>query len=174
MQDDDRLYGLIAQAEDIQKHAVTLHRAAQEAIKGLPEGYREAIRGSTREMLTEASQKASRGLLDASNEAKATCSLLRRTGLMQGVFLVAVAIVIAGGTVGGMHLVGKSWMGELAELKTAIRQEQATLNELHSETWGLTLVNYNDGTRGIILPKGIKVDRTGTVSDGRNAVVIKP
>ena len=34
MQDDDKLYGLIAQAEDIQKHAVTLQQVAQEADPG--------------------------------------------------------------------------------------------------------------------------------------------
>lgn len=32
MQDDDKLYGLIAQAEDIQKHAVTLQQVAQEGV----------------------------------------------------------------------------------------------------------------------------------------------
>ena len=50
MQDDDKLYGLIAQAEDIQKHAVTLQQVAQEAVKGLPGGYKEAVKGAAREI----------------------------------------------------------------------------------------------------------------------------
>jgi len=175
MQDDDKLYGLIAQAEDIQKHAVTLQRAAQEAVKGLPEGYREAVKGSAREILTEAAENASTALLSACNEAKASSAALRRTGLMQGVFLLAVALVLAGAFFAGMNWLISGRIGELAELKTAITAEQSKLDELQSKTWGLELVNYGDGTRGIVLPKGIKVERTGTLEkSGQAAIVIKP
>ena len=175
MQDDDKLYGLIAQAEDIQKHAVTLQRATQEAVKGLPEGYREAVKGAAREILTEAAENASMALLSACNVAKASSAALRRTGLMQGVFLLAVALVLAGAIFAGMNWLISGRISELAELKAAITTEQARFDELQSKTWGLELVNYGDGTRGIILPKGIKVDRTGTVEKtGQAAIVIKP
>jgi len=173
MQDDDKLYGLIAQAEDIQKHAVALQRATQEAVKGLPEGYREAVRGAAREILTEAAENASMALLSACNEAKASSAALRRTGLMQGVFLLAVALVLAGAIFAGMNWLILGRIDELAELKTTITAEQSKLAELQSKTWGLELVNYGDGTRGIILPKGIKVERTGAVPDGRTGIVIR-
>ena len=108
MQDDDKLYGLIAQAEDIQKHAVTLQQVAQEAVKGLPGGYKEAVKGAAREILTEAAQNASTALLEACNEAKASSSALRRTGLLQAVFLLAVALIIAGASLGGLNWFIKS------------------------------------------------------------------
>lgn len=174
MQDENKIFGLIAQAEDIQKHAVTLQRAAQDAVKTFPEAARGAVRDAAREFIVQGAETASKCLLGASDEAKAAASALRRTGLMQGVFLLVVALVIigVGYFVGGWVL--KSRVTELAELKAAIRAEEATLAELQSKTWGLELVNYQDGTRGIILPRGTKVDRTGTVPDGRAAVVIKP
>ena len=52
MQDQDKIFGLIAQAEDIQKHAVALQRAAQEAIKTLPDASRTAIRDAAKEFIT--------------------------------------------------------------------------------------------------------------------------
>ena len=174
MQDQDKIFGLIAQAEDIQKHAVALQRAAQDAIKTLPDASRAAVRDAAKEFITEGAEKASRGLLDASNEAKATSAALRRTGLMQGVFLLAVAMVVIGAAYVAGNLLVKSRVDELAELKTQIEAERDTLAELRSKAWGLELVKYDDGSRGIILPKGVKVDRTGAVQDGRIGVVIRP
>ena len=174
MQDENKIFGLIAQAEDIQKHAVALQRAAQDAIKTLPDASRAAVRDAAKEFITEGAEKASRGLLDASNEAKATSAALRRTGLMQGVFLLAVAMVVIGAAYVAGNLLVKSRVDELAELKTQIEAERDTLAELRSKAWGLELVKYDDGSRGIILPKGVKVDRTGAVQDGRIGVVIRP
>lgn len=175
MQDENNIFGLIAHAEDIQKHAVALQRSVQDAINKIPETSKSAVRDAAKEFITEEAKKASVGLLDASNEAKATSVALRRTGLMQGVFLVAVVVVICCTGFGVMNFIINSKFQELAELKTAIRKEQITLNDLYSKTWGLELVKYQDGTRGILLPKGIKVDRTGKIKEtGQEAIVIKP
>lgn len=93
---------------------------------------------------------------------------------MQGVFLLAVAMVVIGAAYVAGNLLVKSRVDELAELKTQIEAERDTLAELRSKAWGLELVKYDDGSRGIILPKGVKVDRTGAVQDGRIGVVIRP
>ena len=53
MQDENKIFGLIAQAEDIQKHAVALQRAAQDAIKTLPDASRAAVRDAAKEFITE-------------------------------------------------------------------------------------------------------------------------
>lgn len=174
MKDEDKIFGLIAQAEDIQAHAVKLQQAAQEAVRMLPDATREAVRGQAREIITEASKNASEGLLRASSEAQAVGAMMRRAWLLHGVFLLVVAGVIAGVSSFAVNYLLKSRINELAELKTAIVAEQRLLGELQGKTWGLELVNYGDGTRGIVLPRGVKVDRTGTVSDGRTAIVIKP
>jgi hypothetical protein len=174
MKDEDKIFGLIAQAEDIQAHAVKLQQAAQEAVKTLPDATREAVRVQAREIITEASKNASEGLLRASNEAQAVGAIMRRAWLLHGVFLLAVAGVIAGVSTFAVNYLLKSRINELAELKAAIVVEQRILGELQGKTWGLELVTYGDGTRGIVLPRGVKVDRTGAVQDGRTAIVIKP
>ena len=136
MQDQDKIFGLIAQAEDIQKHALALQRSAQDAVKTLPDASRGAVRDAAREFITEAAEKASRGLLDASNEAKATSAALRRTGLLQGVFLLAVALVVIGAAYAAGSFLVKSRVDELAELKAQVTAERGTLDELRSKTWG--------------------------------------
>jgi hypothetical protein len=184
MQDEDKFFSLIAQAEDIQTHAVKLQQVALEAIKKLPDVSRAAVRDATKEFIVEGAEKASRGLLDASNEAKATSAALRRTGLLQGVFLLAVALVVSGAAYVVVGFLVKSRVDELAELKAQIDQEQTALADLREKTWawGLELVDYGDarlktfgdGSQGIILPSGVEIDRTGNREDGRAAVVIKP
>lgn len=174
MQNDDKIYGLIAQAEDIQKHAVALQRSAHDAIKTLPDVSRAAVRDAAREFITEGAEKASKGLLDASNKAKATATALRRTGLMQGVFLVAVAVVIAGGSYFAMRFIGAREIAQLQELKEQVRAERVILSEMQSQTWELELTIFRGGERGIILPRGTVYDRTFKGDDGRNVILIKP
>lgn len=179
-QTEERLFALMTHAEDLQRVAQSSLQEVGKAIQRMETGTGNAILGVIRAGIDETMQETKTGLTGAatelkevSEEAKSTGEYMRRTGVILGLFLLTVAIVLAGGVFGVMHLVGKSRMNELAELKAAIRAEQSTLAELQSKTWGLELVQYQDG-RGIILPKGIKIDRTGTVPDGRSAVVIKP
>lgn len=170
MQNEDKIFGLITQAEDIQKHAIALQRAAQDAIKTLPEASRSAVR----EFIIEGAEKASRGLLDASNEAKVTSAALRQTGIYQGIFLVAIAIIFAGAVFAAMSFTGKSKLVDLYELKAQIREEEGRLAELRSKTWELELMTYNDGGRGIILPRGTAYSHTAKQNDGRTVIIIKP
>jgi len=173
METEDKIYGLIAHAEDAQNTLRAFQATAQEAVKTLPDAARGAVRDAAREFIVQGAETASRELLGASSEAKAAASSLRRTGLLQGVFLLAVALVVIGAAYAAGALLMKSRVDELNELRTAIRAEEAILVELRSKTWGLELVKYQDGTRGIILPKGTKVDRTGAVQDGRTGIVIR-
>jgi hypothetical protein len=207
---EDAIYGLVVQAEDIQKHAVALQRVAEDTLKKLPDASRETIGGVARQCIVEVAKTVSTDLLEASNEAKSAAAALRYTGILQGVFLLAAGMII----VGALYFVGEILFNrrvvELAELNSQIeagqtelaelnsryqaeltkRREQieaelidlkgqteaerVTLNKLQSKTWRLELVNYSNGTRAIILPKGVKVDGTGTLVDGRAAVSVKP
>lgn len=174
MREDEKIYGLIAQAEDIQRHAKALQESAEDTVRRLPEATRAAIRGSADEVLTETAKKATESLVRASEGAKLAGAVLRRTVFLQGVFLLAVALVCAGGGYAALGYVYRGRLAELAEVKAQVRAEKATLAELQRETWGLELVTYGDGTRGIILPRGTKIDRTGAVQDGRTGIVIRP
>lgn len=98
---------------------------------------------------------------------------IRSTTLLGALFILAVGVVVATVAVAGIWWGTSSLRDEAAELRGSIRREEATLAALRSKTWGLELVNYDDGTRGIILPKGVKVDRTGAIPDGRTGVVLR-
>ena len=180
-QTDERIFALMAHAEDLQRIANKVLENTAAASRRLEtesaNAVLSAIRGGMDRTLKETKtgiEEAARGLKEVAGEAQAASTVLRSTGLMQGVFLLAVALVIGGIGFAVMGFIGKSRIAELAELKAAIQGERATLSELQAETWGLTLVHYDDGTRGIILPIGVKVERTGALKDGRGAIIIKP
>lgn len=164
----------MAQAEELQAHAAKLQATAEDALKKFPEAARETIGVVARDSVAKVAREASEGLLEASREAKEASATLRSTGVLVAVFLLGVAIVIGGAGWGvGSYLIS-SRKEELADLRQQITAEKSTLEALHGKSWRLDLTNYGDGTRGIILPHGVKVDRTGTLKDGRDAIVIKP
>lgn len=141
---EEKIYSLMVQAEDIQAHALMLQNGAEKTFAELPLAVGQAVKK------------------------------IRSTGLLWGLFQVAVALVIIGVVYFAGGLMAKSRVDELAELKIQLSQARATLEELQSKTWGLELMKYNDGTRGIILPKGIQYERNAPIEDGKIAVIIKP
>jgi hypothetical protein len=170
---DNKIFGLMAQAEDIQAHAVKLQAATEDALTRLPEAARRTFETVARETFAETAQKASEGLMEASRGARDASVTLRSTGVLVAVFLLGVAIVIGGAGWGvGSYLVS-SRKEELADLRQQIAAEKSTLEALQEKSWRLELVNYDDGTRGILLPRGVHVERTGLVKGGREAIVIK-
>lgn len=144
MNTEEKIYSLMVQAEDMQAHAQTLQNGAEKTFAELPHAVGQAVKK------------------------------IRSTGLLWGVLQLAVALVIIGVVYFAGGLMAKSRVDELGELKRQLAQARGTLGELQSKTWSLELVKYPDGTRGIILPKGVRVDRNGPIDDGRIAVVIKP
>lgn len=57
----------------------------------------------------------------------------------------------------------------LAELKAAVRAEEAALADLKSKTGGIRLMTFPDGTKAIILPKGMKYGRHEKIEAGEYA-----
>lgn len=181
MNTEEKIYSLMAQAEDMQAHAVVLQRSAQDAVKTLPEAIRDAAQGQAREIITEAAKNASEGILEASREAMAAVASMRRTWLRQCASLIALGVVVATIVAAGIWWGTEGLREERAELqakvatlKAAIQDEETTLAEMKKKTWGLELVDWGKDGRGIILPKGVKFVRSGPLQDGREAIVIKP
>lgn len=141
---EEKLFELMAQAEDLQNHAAKLQNEAQEAFSALPLA------------VEQAGQK------------------IRSTGLQMALILLAIAVVVCGASVGFIGWSTDSLRKERDTLKAAILAEEATLAELRSKTWGLELVNYSDGGRGIILPKGTTFSHKAKIENGRTAIIIKP
>ncbi len=136
MQSEDKIYGLIAQAEDIQGHAV-LQQVAQEAIKTLPEATRGAVRDAAREIIVEGTEKASRSLLDASSRATAASEQLRgasAAALIKHVTVLSlVALVISAAIYFGLGFLVKRRAAELDQVTTQARAMQEAVNKLNSQ-----------------------------------------
>lgn len=179
----------MAHADDLQGIANKSLQAVNDAVKRLENDSANAIASSIRAGIDKTLadtkkelQEATVALVGASSEAKSTCALLKSTGLFQGVFLLAVGIVTAAVAVTGIWWGTSRLRDEAAELRSSIAalkrnvaEEQQTLQELVGKTWRLELVVYQRGEgRGIILPKGAKVDRTANMQDGREVIVVKP
>lgn len=180
-QNEEKLFMLMAHAEDLQKLAEASLQKVGQAVSHLENASVKAISGAvttgidrTLENTKKELLEANRGLVGASAEAQATCALMKRTGLFQAVFLLAVALIIAGASFGGLSWFIKSRLSELAEVKAAIQAEKATLADLQSKTWGLELVEYKEGGKGIVLPKWLEFERAATLKNGKTALIIKP
>lgn len=141
---EEKLFELMAQAEDLQNHAAKLQKEAQEAFSALP----LAVEQSGRK--------------------------IRSTGLQMALILLAIAVVVCGASVAFIGWSTDSLREERAALKASIQAEEAMLAELKSKTWGITLWKWENGERGIILPKGVTFVRQIKVKDGRDAAVIEP
>lgn len=173
---------LLDQAQALQGQAEGTQRVTEQILLGVSAEIRKGARVGTREILQEATEIAVDGLKastvslqEAAAEGRASAKAIRSTGLVLGAALLAMAVVIIGLTyfVIAPALV-RSYADDLAGVKAELAEENAALAKLRSETWRLELVEYQDGSRGILLPKGVKVDRTGPLKDGRVGIVITP
>lgn len=180
MNTEEKFYALMIQAEDIQQHAISLQSAAQDAVKTLPEAIREAVRSETKEIITEAAKNASWGILEASREARGAVVVIRKAWLRQCAYLIALGVLVSAVAVvsiwwgtSSLRIEAEELRSTIAALRRNVTEEQKTYQELSGSTWNIKFAKWGD-ERGIILPKGVKVVRTGEIKDGREAIVIKP
>lgn len=136
---EEKLFELMAQAEDLQTHAAKLQNEAQEVFSALPLA------------VEQAGQK------------------IRSTGLQMALILLGLAIVVCGVSVGFFVWSTESLREERKALQIAIQAEEAMLAKMKSETWGIKLTVFRDGKKGIVLPKGIKYERHGKIEGGQYA-----
>lgn len=150
MTPEEKLYTLMALAEELQAHAQTLQSRAKAELEGLPKIVREA-----------------------GYEIRAHAT--RWIGIGIAIVLAAGVAVGAGVSAYIRHDVG-DLRDEARTLRAKIAEMKQTAAELTGKTWGITPWKWDDGERGIILPKGVKVDRTAPLTDksGRIAIILKP
>lgn len=149
MTPEKRLYTLMAHAEDLQTHAQTLQSRARTELEGLPEIVR-----------------------DAGREVRAQAARWIVVGIA---IVIAVGIVMAGGVSVYLRHDVETLRAEADALQAEIAEMEQTAAELTKKTWGLRLAQWDD-ERGIVLPRGVTVDRTAPLSDnsGRIAIILKP
>lgn len=95
--------------------------------------------------------------------------------------LLAIAVVIVGLCYFvTLPLLIPGYADDLIDIKAQVKAEKATLAAMQSETLGISLQKYGDGTRGIILPKGFRYKYNGEMEDekgkktGRIGIAIEP
>lgn len=136
---EEKIFELMAHAEDLQKHAAQLQGKAQETFSALPLAVDQA-------------------------EKK-----IRSTGLQMALIMLGLSVLICGLTLKLFLWSTESLRKERDILKAEIQAEEATLADMQSKTWGIRLTIFKDGTKGIVLPKGIKYDRHGKIEGGQYA-----
>lgn len=144
MNTEEKIYSLMAQAEDMQAHAEKLQNGAEETFKALPLAVEQAGKE------------------------------IRSTGLQMALMMLGVGIIVCGISIAFMNWSTSSLREERATLKAAIQAEEATLAEMKSKTWGLSLHEESKGCF-IVLPKGTLVDteKIWTVNDNSAIRIIK-
>lgn len=147
MKTEDQLYGLMAQAEDIQEHAVKLQKTASEAIS--------ALQGATQ---TVGAEMRSRGLFWAVCGA----AIL----FVVGMLILAGLKWAAEWTLADLHREAAEYRAEIAALKE-------TSAKLTAKTWKLELIDYDTGQRGIRLPKGMAIDYTAQDKSNQTIIMLK-
>jgi len=168
MQNEDQVFDFMAAAEETGKQL-------DEMTRRLPGELRTALTEEWRKSpwLAELPQIADQ-VTEAAERAETATDALRRS-LKIGAAVVAVACMLIPLATWAVA----TWqVGELerraATLRADIEALTPTADALKAETGGgVELVRYDDGTRGVVLPPGAAIQRTGQIRDGRQAVVYK-
>ena len=115
MTDEEKLYTLMAQAEDLQTHAAKLQNEAKETFSALPVAVEQA-----------------------GKKIRSTC-------LQMALLLLGLAIVVCGGSVGFFVWSTESLREERKQLDVEVRAAQASLEKMQANTWGLTFQESEKG-----------------------------
>jgi hypothetical protein len=115
MTDEEKLYTLMAQAEDLQTHAAKLQNEAKETFSALPIAVEQA-----------------------GKKIRSTC-------LQMALLLLGLAIVVCGGSVGFFVWSTESLREERKQLDVEVRAAQASLEKMQANTWGLTFQESEKG-----------------------------
>lgn len=134
---EEKIYGLIVQAQEMQKFALEFKYAAEDIVKSVPDAVRIAVRDSSREIIIEGTEKASKGLLEASRVATAAAAELREaqttTMLKHSVYLILLAFILSASIYVGLGFFASQRAAELDELTAQAKAMQKTVEKLNSQ-----------------------------------------
>lgn len=147
---DDKIYALMAQAEDLQTHAQALQKKAEVSFN-----------------------KLSSAVAQASKE-------IQNRSIIHGLLVLTFGFLVTFGIYLGIYWTTANMRIERSELTITINDLENTIVELsktaqklRTKTWGLELVEYSDSdSLGIVLPKGKKFERNATLKNGKVVLII--
>lgn len=149
--DDDKLeqtaFTTLAVMEEAAKVTKEIQRSAEDALQRLPEAARRTFETVARETFAETAQKASEGLLEVSSTANEAAKRLSAVWLQQGVFLVAIAIVLMAGFYFGSKFLLAGTMNDLATAREEVAELQKTVDKLSSKGGKAQISSCGDGRR---------------------------
>jgi hypothetical protein len=172
---DDKLYDLMAHAEDLQKAAEAQFAAVNDVVQRLEGRTKEVIISSAqigaRAIVFETTEavngliKELKGISEAAKEAALEAKVSIHNGWVHWMgLLVLVGVLVSAATFLTVSQVTASlrWeteklRQELQDLEAQAAVEQGTLNQMKSETWGIQLFE-KDGLRFILLKAGDRLE----------------
>lgn len=134
---EDKIYGLIAAAEEMLKVCKETEGMAKDAILQLPDAARRAVFNSVTELLPQEAKKASEGILRASNQvsmaAREVQDTLRKRWLIAvGVLVLAPILTTAALYFGSGHVIS-SRLAEAERLSNQVAKLKAQGGKIEVE-----------------------------------------
>ena len=143
MNTEEKIYSLMAQAEDMQAHAEKLQNGAQEAFKALPLA------------VESAGEK------------------IRSTGLLGALFLLAIGVVVAAVAVAGIWWGTSSLRDEAARLRAEVAALEAQANEFIKKAGKAVLSSCGEKGKGrLCIRVDERAGRYGDTQNGELFMVI--
>lgn len=167
--EEKALYGLMVVAEE----TVNI---AKKTIRELPAELTKQItpRLSEIEKSTASAQAALASFPEAVKDAE---NRVRSTGLRLMLYSTVISLTVGIMILGALYFWQMSMISErnnlkkeIEELKSSIQNEQNTLSQIKSKTWGIRLEENAKG-HFIVLPKGMQVDKENIWNVGKNTAI---
>jgi hypothetical protein len=137
MEDKDKIYGLIVQAQEMQKFALEYHAKANNTLKALPGTVRDAVTAAAIESIKDGTKKASEDLSAASSDIKTVSAKVNAVAgrlekvdeSMQGAWVLHVVLLVAVGVIIslGIYVLMGLWLRSQAEYLSELKDEAATM-----------------------------------------------
>lgn len=178
MQNEEKIYGLIVQAQEMQKYCLEFKDTAEHVINSLPDTAKEAIKESSDEIIIEATKKAYGSLIAASTLADEASkkinsaisgALLKHISL---VFIVGIIILSSVYFVSDFLINKKS--AELDTLKIQIKEMESVIETLNSQ-YGkaeFSMCRNDEGQRRPCIRVDYDAGTFGDVQNGKAFMVI--
>lgn len=139
METEDKIYGLIVQAQEMQKFCLEFKGTAEGVIKTLPGVARDTVGDVAKEIIVEGTKKASVGLLDASSKAMVAAEELSRAhtaALIKHIFVLTCTTVLFAA---GLWAWGNWAWSDVQTARAELAQLQAAVEKLESQYGKATL-----------------------------------
>ena len=164
MEDDDKIYGLIVQAQEMQKYALEFKGFAEDAVKKLPDATKNAVREAAKEYIIEGVERVSTSIQNAAVATSTASETLQQTlrwkWTIHALSLVLVAIVILAALYFGAGAMISYKTDELNLLNEQILIMEARINKLSKDGGKAIVTECGEQKRPCIRVDKNKVEYT--------------